>query len=86
MEKYGITSLCYWYRISWFCGAFLRLAVQVSELRKDGSAFRRRVPITVEVALIALVTAITGDVEKNMKKHGQSDRWTEKMCFQLGNM
>jgi hypothetical protein len=67
MEKYCITSR-YWYRISWFCGAFLRLAVQVSELRKDGSAFRRRVPITVEVALIALVTAITSDVEKT---------WTE---------
>lgn len=50
------------------CGALQRLAVQVSELRKDGSAFRRRVPITVEVALIALVTAITSDVEKT---------WTE---------
>ncbi|CAL1131702.1 unnamed protein product [Cladocopium goreaui] len=39
--------------------SFVHLNMQVSELRKDGSAFRRRVPITVEVALIALVTAIT---------------------------
>eukprot|EP00438_Fugacium_kawagutii_P028537 Skav222534 [mRNA] locus=scaffold2875:129157:130186:+ [translate_table: standard] len=37
----------------------LRSCAQVSELRKEGSAFRRAVPITLEVALIAMATAIT---------------------------
>lgn len=33
--------------------------LEVSELRKDGTPFRTRVPIVLEVALIALATAIT---------------------------
>ncbi|CAJ1422249.1 unnamed protein product [Effrenium voratum] len=38
---------------------FVKLNIQISEARKDGSAFREKVPITLEVALIALFTAIT---------------------------
>merc|ERR1719203_2167956 len=38
---------------------FVHLNIRVSSARKDGTEFRRRVPIVLEVALIALATAVT---------------------------